>query len=93
MTSIPLAEAPAFRGIARRTAIVRVLLAAAVLGTALATALSAPTPCMVGSRSALPIDPRSAFQPHGLADAAAAITPVAPAASATRTIAPTFPGS
>jgi hypothetical protein len=41
MTSIPIAEAPAFRGIARRTAIVRVLLAAAILGTALATAVSA----------------------------------------------------
>ena len=46
-----------------------------------------------GSRRLLPIDPRSAFQPNGSADAPAAIKPVAPPASATRAIAPTFPGS
>ncbi len=58
-----------------------------------ATAASAVMPATIGSRSALPIDPRSAFQPNGSADAPAATTPVAPAASATRTIAPRLPGS
>ena len=47
----------------------------------------------IGRRSALPIEPRSAFQPNGSADCPAAITPVAPAASATRTMAPRLPGS
>src|SRR5205814_606123 len=46
-----------------------------------------------GRRSALPIDPRSAFQPYGSAEAPIAIRPVAPPASATRTIAPRLPGS
>ena len=41
MTSIPVAEAPAFGAIARRTTIVRLLLAAAVLATALAAVVSA----------------------------------------------------
>ena len=44
-------------------------------------------------RSALPIDPRSAFHPKGSAQAPAQTTPVAPPASATRMMAPTFPGS
>ena len=57
------------------------------------TASSAATPATIGKRSALPIDPRSAFHPKGLAEAPAAMMPVAPAASATRTIAPTLPGS
>ena len=47
----------------------------------------------IGSRSALPIEPRSAFQPNGSADARCDDRTVAPAASATRTIAPTLPGS
>jgi len=60
---------------------------------AASSASSAVTPATIGSRSALPIDPRSAFQLNGLADTPAATMPVAPAASATRTIAPTLPGS
>ena len=47
----------------------------------------------MGSRRALPIEPRSAFQLKGSADCPAAIRPEAPAASATRTIAPRLPGS
>ena len=59
-----------------------------------AVAIAAATsPPPSGSRSELPIDQRSAFQPNGFADAPAATTPDAPAASATRTIAPTLPGS
>ena len=47
----------------------------------------------IGSRSALPIEPRSAFQPNGSRRARrSTTTPVAPAASAARTIAPTLPG-
>ena len=47
----------------------------------------------IGSRSALPMEPRSAFQPNGSALAPAAITQLAPPASATRVIAPMLPGS
>ncbi len=47
----------------------------------------------VGRRKALPIDPRRAFHPNGSADRPAAATPLAPPASATRTMAPRFPGS
>ena len=46
-----------------------------------------------GSRNALPIEPRRAFQPNGSADVPHASTAVAPAASATRMMAPRFPGS
>ena len=48
-----------------------------VRASAMAAAASAATP--IGRRSALPIDPRSAFQPNGSAQAPAAITLVAPA--------------
>src|SRR6476469_1101620 len=44
-------------------------------------------------RSALPMDPRSAFQPNGSALVPATITPEAPAASAPRITAPRLPGS
>ena len=47
----------------------------------------------MGSRSALPIEPRSAFHPSGSAVAAVVTNAVAPAASAVRMIPPTLPGS
>ncbi len=67
--------------------------AAAVRARASASAWAVSGSIATGNRSALPIDPRSAFQPNGLALMPAAITPPAPPASATRTMAPTLPGS
>ena len=48
---------------------------------------------ITGIRKALPMEPRRAFNPNGSAEAPEIITPAAPPASATRMIAPTFPGS
>jgi len=50
-------------------------------------------PAATGSLNALPIEPRRAFHPNGSADPAVTTTPVAPAASAERMMAPTLPGS
>ena len=52
---------------------------------------SASVALETGSRSALPIDPRRAFQPNGSAPPTTT-TPLAPPASAARITAPVFPG-
>ena len=49
-------------------------------------------PVQIGSRNAEPIAPRKAFGENGSVVPAVAITPVTPAASAVRKIAPTFTG-